>query len=937
MKKILSFLLAACFSAVQAATITSIQSGPWADADTWDCTCVPNAADDVIVAAGHNVSITGTVTVDGSLVVNGIVTLSGTLAGSGAKTIAIGGTLNDAGSLAGTGEVTVASGGILNFSGSPTFSYEFSPTIRNHGATNWLDGSINFYCAGGQFINEADGMLTFGGSSSPRYWAKSNLTNLGIIDKNTSASLGFQNIGGCGGGPFSFDNSGVLNISAGQLTIESHNGTHSGTFNNAGTLTFGGIQALTTSGNVTGAGNFNITGTTTINIPYSFACTSVNLTGTLNGTGSKTIPSGCTLNDAGTIGGTGEVIVASGGTLELNGNAGTSEFSPTIRNHGTANWNNGSINYYCAGGQFINEADGTLIFGGSSSPRYWAKSNLTNLGTISKNTSAAIGFQNIGGCGGGPFSFDNSGVLNISAGQLTIESHNGTHSGTFNNAGTLIFGGIQTLATSGNVTGAGNFNITGTTTINVLYSFACTSVNLNGTLNGNGIKTIPSGCTLNDAGTIAGTGEVTVASGGTLNFSGNPTGSYQLAADIHNFGTTNWLDHSINYFCAGSGGNFINEASGLLVFGGGGTRYWGASNLTNFGTISKNTPAALLFQNISGCGGGPFSFDNHGLLATTAGTLQIDYPFTNDGALAGNGTINFGSSFAQTGSISPGNSPGILTLNTLPAGTTTTFIELQGSTTPGTDYDQIAITGAGTISGTLIISFLNNYEPTIGDEFIIMTCSGGCSGSFNNIVYPGNNPNAWQIDMTNPNEVKLILAQSLPVELVSLTARALNENTAQLKWQTASELNNKGFVIEKSTDGQRFKDIGFVKGAGTSHQMKTYHYQDEALRQDAYYRLRQVDFDGKASLSHIVFVQYEGKAGTGISVYPNPTSAVLTVVLTPKEVSSLLEIKNSIGILMQREVIAPETERHTVDITNLPSGIYFVCAQNELPVQFVKQ
>ncbi len=332
------------------------------------------------------------------------------------------------------------------------------------------------------------------------------------------------------------------------------------------------------------------------------------------------------------------------------------------------------------------------------------------------------------------------------------------------------------------------------------------------------------------------------------------------------------------------------------------------------------------------------SFNNTGNLIIQSGAILTNNSiFNNAGLLAGTGTLNNNSMFTQSGTISPGSSPGTLTMNTLPSGTTTTYIEMQGSAAPGTDYDQIAVTGAGAISGTLDISFLNGYEPTVGDEFIIMTCSGGCSGSFSNIVYPGSNPNVWQIDMTNPNQVKLVLAQSLPVELVSLSAKALNGNTAQIRWETAFELDNDGFFIEKSSDGHWFEEIGFAKGASTSHQVKTYKFLDEAFREDAYYRLRQVDFDGKTTLSHVVFLQFEGKIGTGISIFPNPAVKELIVSLKPNQQPTFLEIKNSFGGLILREEVSPGKNSQQVDVSNLPAGIYFLCMEGFAPVQFVKQ
>jgi|GEM_PF-6451669 len=462
----LSFLLASCYSVVQAITVTSIQSGPWTDAATWDCSCIP-ASENVIVESGDIVTINGTVTYGGSITIYGSIILNGILDGTGAKTIASGGILHDNGSIGGPGGLIVEIGGTLELNGNAGSS-EINTTVQNHGTVNWNYGSINYYCSEGLFVNEASGTLNILGDASPRYWSRASLLNLGTVNKTSSAEIRFQNTG-CPAPAPTFDNSGTVNVSAGHLLL-SHNGTHSGIFNNSATLTFGGSQALTTSGNLTGAGAFNITGTTTTNVPYTFACNSVNLNGLLDGSGDRTIPSGCILHDNGSIGGPGGLIVEIGGTLELNGNAGSSEINTTVQNHGTVNWNYGSINYYCSEGLFVNEASGTLNILGDASPRYWSRASLLNLGTVNKTSSAEIRFQNTG-CPAPAPTFDNSGTIQ-GIGTINIV-HAFINSGTFspgNATGELNLGignfpnntlDIELASDAGPGTGHDRLNVSG--------------------------------------------------------------------------------------------------------------------------------------------------------------------------------------------------------------------------------------------------------------------------------------------------------------------------------------------------------------------------------------------------------------------------------------------------------------------------------------------
>lgn len=93
----------------------------------------------------------------------------------------------------------------------------------------------------------------------------------------------------------------------------------------------------------------------------------------------------------------------------------------------------------------------------------------------------------------------------------------------------------------------------------------------------------------------------------------------------------------------------------------------------------------------------------------------------------------------------------------------------------------------------------------------------------------------------------------LPVDWLSIKA-VRKQSQVMLDWQTAAEKNNKGFVIERSFDGEQFQAIGFVNGVGTTSQTQSYTWYDHDQSKAAYYRVRQQDFDGHESLSPTVFV-----------------------------------------------------------------------------------
>ncbi len=115
----------------------------------------------------------------------------------------------------------------------------------------------------------------------------------------------------------------------------------------------------------------------------------------------------------------------------------------------------------------------------------------------------------------------------------------------------------------------------------------------------------------------------------------------------------------------------------------------------------------------------------------------------------------------------------------------------------------------------------------------------------------------------------------LPVELVSFSG-ALRNNAIQLNWQTATEVDNHGFEIEKKSTKSDWLKIGFVEGHGTSNSPKYYSFTDKSvLSGEKYqYRLKQIDGDGTFTYSNII--EIEASAITGFTLeqnYPNPFSA----------------------------------------------------------------
>ncbi|MBL7795610.1 MAG: hypothetical protein JNJ90_03825 [Saprospiraceae bacterium] len=117
-----------------------------------------------------------------------------------------------------------------------------------------------------------------------------------------------------------------------------------------------------------------------------------------------------------------------------------------------------------------------------------------------------------------------------------------------------------------------------------------------------------------------------------------------------------------------------------------------------------------------------------------------------------------------------------------------------------------------------------------------------------------------------------------PVELVRFAAQPTG-NAVLLEWETATESNNRGFVVEWSDDGVQFQEIGFVPGAGNSQSTLLYRFEDFRKADKVYYyRLRQQDFDGSEHLSQVVAV-FRSKSTDCPAIFPNLLSVGDPIVL----------------------------------------------------------
>ena len=178
---------------------------------------------------------------------------------------------------------------------------------------------------------------------------------------------------------------------------------------------------------------------------------------------------------------------------------------------------------------------------------------------------------------------------------------------------------------------------------------------------------------------------------------------------------------------------------------------------------------------------------------------------------------------------------------------------------------------------------------------------------------------------TASNEVRT----ALPVELIYFTA-SKEENVIKLDWLTASEIDNEGFLVEKSQDGSKFTEIGKVNGAGTTFEQQTYTFIDEDPGKGiAYYRLKQMDFDGSYEYSEVVSVALDANNDQPV-VYPNPVNGMATLKFTEEPKGPVaVKIFNTVGVEMNRfEIDEIDGKEWSFDVSDLAVGTYFIHIEN---------
>jgi hypothetical protein len=576
----------------------------------------------------------------------------------------------------------------------------------------------------------------------------------------------------------SFTNNGTLNVGSGStfdvngsLTNFSGNTLANGTYIVGGTLQFNGANI------VTNAASLTLNGAASQVIDQS----SVNgLANLATNTGTFVVGAGRSFTTSGSFTNSGTFTVGTGGiasTFLVGG--------PSLTNSGTVNLGANSILGAASTGTLTN--NGTILGGGTLGNNTLS---VLNNGTINANLGGTL-LINPNASG-----FNNAGNLLVNSGStlditgpsnsfLNFNSGTGTLTGgNYTVLGTLQFDNANIATNAASITLLGPASqIINQSSVNALANFATNAAGGSFTLAGGRNFTTATDFSNNGNLVVDGGSKFTV-NGNLTNFSGTTLtgGTYALYGGVLQANNANIVTNAANITLSGPTAQFIDGSShnalanfttnaGSFNLQGGQNLTTVAGSFTNSGFLAVGSGSTLTIGN-GGTTSIPVNYTQTAGLTVVDGTLTFTATSAgtptlsvNGGSLFGTGTLSY-SSVVDAGALSPGDSA----TQTGKLGVTGAYTQAAngnlgvsiGGSTAGTNYDQLNVGGASTLSGTLNISTINSYVPALGSTFDILH-AGSVSGTFAAITGAGINGSEHYSVTYNGTDVILTVVSGVSV------------------------------------------------------------------------------------------------------------------------------------------------------------------------------
>jgi hypothetical protein len=207
-----------------------------------------------------------------------------------------------------------------------------------------------------------------------------------------------------------------------------------------------------------------------------------------------------------------------------------------------------------------------------------------------------------------------------------------------------------------------------------------------------------------------------------------------------------------------------------------------------------------------------------------------------------------------------------------------------------------------------------------GDMSNAQIIHGTYNGATNTITYSG-------VTVSNNAEYTMgstSSANALPVEFLYIKA-AQDRGENKIHWATASEDNNSHFIIQRTHNGASWETLGEIGGAGFSSNVIKYAYSDQNPYSDVnYYRIKQVDYDGKFDYSEIVMVNsLIESANINLKIFPNPANDEVVVRWGEEEETGKIVLLG-LNVNVVAEQLPDQHNAVTMDLTSVKNGVYFI-------------
>ena len=156
------------------------------------------------------------------------------------------------------------------------------------------------------------------------------------------------------------------------------------------------------------------------------------------------------------------------------------------------------------------------------------------------------------------------------------------------------------------------------------------------------------------------------------------------------------------------------------------------------------------------------------------------------------------------------------------------------------------------------------------------------------------------------------------LKLLYFKAECINDNTTQFIWETSYEINNTGFIIEKSIDGINFENIIELKTV--NHNNGFIYIVNYDLLDFSYYRLKQIGINKKCIYSDIVLVECDSEVINSIKIYPNPTNGNI-IIISEINLPYIIDIFDYMDRCVLHEKV--NSSEINIDMSKYNVGIYY--------------